>query len=120
MDKDESSKEESKGKQQECEENDDEESKTQQQQRPENTCTICIESISRASRATINCCEHEFCLDCIKEWSKIKNECPLCKKIFNQIKFRLPGTDLKSNDPTNFDTIEVENVEEEDPLDSIQ
>ncbi len=36
--------------------------------------------------AVIDNCVHQFCYPCIKEWSKVTNLCPLCKKEFHEIK----------------------------------
>ena len=37
--------------------------------------------------ATIECCEHRFCYECIYNWAlKSSNTCPNCKKKFNSIK----------------------------------
>lgn len=33
----------------------------------------------------INSCTHKFCFECIKDWSKVTNECPLCKSRFSEI-----------------------------------
>lgn len=33
----------------------------------------------------LNDCIHTFCFDCIKDWSDVTNECPLCKRKFNEI-----------------------------------
>ena len=30
-------------------------------------------------------CEHFFCFDCIAEWSKVQNKCPLCFRTFDQL-----------------------------------
>ncbi|KAK8808989.1 hypothetical protein WA171_001118 [Blastocystis sp. BT1] len=46
-------------------------------------CPICLQEIR--SRGMIPCCPHEFCYVCILEWSKVTNECPLCKRTFHEI-----------------------------------
>lgn len=33
----------------------------------------------------LNCCEHMFCFECILEWAKVTNRCPLCKAKFNTV-----------------------------------
>lgn len=33
----------------------------------------------------LDACTHVFCFDCIKDWSDVTNECPLCKRRFNEI-----------------------------------
>ncbi|XP_045067312.1 E3 ubiquitin-protein ligase rnf8-like isoform X2 [Coregonus clupeaformis] len=40
-------------------------------------CIICSELFMRA--VTLNCA-HSFCLHCISEWRKRKNECPICRQ----------------------------------------
>ena len=30
-------------------------------------------------------CSHSFCFDCIMDWSKVTNMCPLCKREFFKI-----------------------------------
>ena len=44
---------------------------------------ICLQEIK--SRGMLPCCSHEFCYVCILEWSKVTNECPLCKRSFHEI-----------------------------------
>ncbi|GFS73641.1 uncharacterized protein NPIL_397691 [Nephila pilipes] len=39
-------------------------------------CTICFSNIS--NRAFINTCFHSFCFQCISNWTKQRNVCPLC------------------------------------------
>ena len=48
-------------------------------------CCICLEGSSADDVATINGCEHKFCLDCISQWSEAKNVCPLCRTRFTSI-----------------------------------
>ena len=30
-------------------------------------------------------CGHKYCYNCILDWSKVSNHCPLCKKKFNKV-----------------------------------
>lgn len=47
-------------------------------------CPICYsDSIPR--KVVIDSCKHMFCLDCLEEWIKQTNLCPLCKTRFNRI-----------------------------------
>lgn len=46
-------------------------------------CAICLDEID--DKAQIDGCTHNFCMDCIKLWSKTSNTCPMCKKAFSQI-----------------------------------
>lgn len=46
-------------------------------------CPICYFRYNIAYRP--NTCRHCFCLQCIRIWTKIKKECPYCKKKFSSI-----------------------------------
>ncbi|XP_043916938.1 E3 ubiquitin-protein ligase Topors [Protopterus annectens] len=50
---------------------------------PDSKCPICLDRFNNISY--LNQCLHRFCFRCIKEWSKNKAECPLCKQPFNSI-----------------------------------
>jgi hypothetical protein len=52
---------------------------------PKNVCSICLDGMK--NRTTLNHCKHEFCKDCIENWSKMTNLCPLCKVEFSRITF---------------------------------
>lgn len=47
-------------------------------------CAICHERIRKKHLTKIGC-THYFCYDCIKEWSKRENSCPLCKRKFHRM-----------------------------------
>lgn len=34
-------------------------------------CVICLDEIKALQRSTTNCCDHEFCFQCITTWSKV-------------------------------------------------
>eukprot|EP01138_Halocafeteria_seosinensis_P010880 gb/GECG01011113.1/.p1 GENE.gb/GECG01011113.1/~~gb/GECG01011113.1/.p1 ORF type:complete len:441 (+),score=71.99 gb/GECG01011113.1/:1-1323(+) len=53
------------------------------------TCCICLEPITELGK--INGCSHLFCYQCIEEWSKVTNLCPLCKVKFTQIEGKTPS-----------------------------
>ncbi|KAG0571819.1 hypothetical protein KC19_VG045400 [Ceratodon purpureus] len=40
-------------------------------------CGICSANIS--VRGVLDCCSHEYCFDCVENWSSFSNQCPLCK-----------------------------------------
>lgn len=40
-------------------------------------CAICLGKIKRKGK--LDSCNHEFCLKCIKTWTKKNNTCPLCR-----------------------------------------
>mmetsp|Transcript_17873 Transcript_17873/g.29883 ORF Transcript_17873/g.29883 Transcript_17873/m.29883 type:complete len:340 (+) Transcript_17873:58-1077(+) len=46
-------------------------------------CVICFEPPTK--RGTINCCDHVFCSECILQWSKVTNKCPVCKRVFSTV-----------------------------------
>ncbi|XP_051740101.1 PHD and RING finger domain-containing protein 1 isoform X2 [Ctenopharyngodon idella] len=51
-------------------------------------CPICLNSFHEQPVATPESCEHYFCLDCILEWSKNANSCPVDRIVFNNILLR--------------------------------
>lgn len=51
----------------------------------DDTCPICLGHIS--DKCVANSCLHSFCLVCLKEWSKQKAVCPLCKLSFTTIMY---------------------------------
>ena len=51
-------------------------------QNEEINCSICFEEIKEIAEIE---CDHKFCFSCIKKWSVINNNCPICRKVFNQI-----------------------------------
>lgn len=55
----------------------------------DDTCPICLSHIT--DKCVANSCLHGFCLVCLKEWSKQKAVCPLCKLSFTIIMY-----DIKS------------------------
>lgn len=65
---------------QEAESNEKEKDKNIKKER--DTCAICLEEVEESKRGVMDGCAHTFCFDCILEWSKITNTCPLCKQKF--------------------------------------
>ncbi|KAM9807639.1 uncharacterized protein phrf1 [Neosynchiropus ocellatus] len=51
-------------------------------------CPICLNSFTVQPVATPESCEHYFCLDCILEWAKNANSCPVDRISFNSIYLR--------------------------------
>lgn len=51
-------------------------------------CPICLLSFKKQEIATPETCEHSFCLDCLVEWSKNINTCPVDRQNFNIISVR--------------------------------
>ncbi|XP_029378045.1 PHD and RING finger domain-containing protein 1 isoform X1 [Echeneis naucrates] len=52
------------------------------------TCPICLNSFTNQPVATPENCQHYFCLDCILEWAKNANLCPIDRIAFNSIYLR--------------------------------
>jgi hypothetical protein len=44
-------------------------------------CSICYEKYDENSNISILSCKHCFHTDCIKNWGKRKNNCPICREI---------------------------------------
>ncbi|KAG0714999.1 E3 ubiquitin-protein ligase Topors [Chionoecetes opilio] len=53
----------------------------------DDTCPICLGNIT--DKCMANSCQHCFCLVCLKEWSKQKAVCPLCKESFTKIIYEI-------------------------------
>ncbi|XP_050403399.1 E3 ubiquitin-protein ligase Topors [Patella vulgata] len=50
---------------------------------PDPNCAICLGKLE--NKSFTDSCFHMFCFVCLLEWSKVKNECPLCKQSFKSI-----------------------------------
>lgn len=48
-------------------------------------CPICLLSFKKQQIATPESCDHSFCLDCLLEWSKNINTCPVDRQTFAMI-----------------------------------
>lgn len=46
-------------------------------------CSICLDLVSQKTRPST--CSHDFCLECILEWTRVSNICPLCKQVIVQL-----------------------------------
>ena len=57
-------------------------------------CVICLEDFKNHDKAIILPCIHLFHKNCIKNWLKKKNTCPICK-------FKLTGSNIESQN-NNF------------------
>jgi PHD and RING finger domain-containing protein 1 len=51
-------------------------------------CPICLLPFRNQEVANPASCEHCFCLDCIMEWSKNVNTCPVDRQSFSVINVR--------------------------------
>lgn len=47
-------------------------------------CGICLDSVN-IIKGSLPVCVHTFCFDCIHQWSKTSNTCPMCKATFRMI-----------------------------------
>ncbi|KAL7495575.1 hypothetical protein ACHAWT_003966 [Skeletonema menzelii] len=87
-------------------------------------CSICLEEPIADDIATIDGCEHQFCLNCITQWSETNNVCPLCRIRFTSIEStggvlqrvpdRRPAVDPPINLVGIFNLEEVAGGEDED------
>ncbi|KAL0278824.1 UNVERIFIED_CONTAM: hypothetical protein PYX00_000520 [Menopon gallinae] len=50
---------------------------------PDSRCAICLGKLQKKSFT--DSCLHQFCFQCLLQWSKVKPECPLCKQPFKSI-----------------------------------
>lgn len=81
-------------------------------------CPICLMSFKKQEIGTPESCDHTFCLDCILEWSKNVNTCPVDRqeyrlilvrehlkgKVVNQVPVEKPVSEqevLSDDDPTH-------------------
>ncbi|KAF7488377.1 E3 ubiquitin-protein -like ligase [Sarcoptes scabiei] len=62
-------------------------------------CSICLEDILNLTFA--NHCHHSFCFDCIRQWIRFHNKCPLCRQRIQFITFN-----FRSNE--DYDRIDVQ------------
>ena len=51
------------------------------------SCPICLTAIS--NRALTDTCSHEFCFECISQWSTNHNRCPICRQTYTNIKYNI-------------------------------
>ena len=58
-------------------------------------CTICMEIIKE--RGSIDSCRHTFCFQCILDWSKVTNKCPICQASFVKV------TEVMVEKPPEYD-----------------
>lgn len=68
-------------------------------------CAICLGSCT--NKCFSDSCMHQFCFQCLLEWSRIKAECPLCKQPFKSIIHN-----VKSNEEYDEHVVETPRNEE--------
>ncbi|XP_051001561.1 PHD and RING finger domain-containing protein 1 isoform X2 [Acomys russatus] len=79
------------------------------------SCPICLNAFRDQAVGTPETCAHYFCLDCIIEWSRNANSCPVDRTIFKYIRAHFNGKFLKKIPVENTRACEDEEAEEEDP-----
>ena len=48
-------------------------------------CSICLENFEIGNENVVKLqCEHKFDRDCITQWLKTSNSCPLCRKVMKE------------------------------------
>jgi hypothetical protein len=55
------------------------------EQSQDNKCPVCLQKLNSNTKSYASTCSHSFCFECLLEWSKIKYNCPLCKRVFDRI-----------------------------------
>ena len=50
----------------------------------EKTCCICMETPHTDKMCQTNC-QHKFCVDCLTQYTKTKQTCPLCRTLITDI-----------------------------------
>lgn len=45
-------------------------------------CPVCLQGVEECKAAVITTCLHAYCLGCIRRWSNLKRNCPLCNSEF--------------------------------------
>ena len=59
----------------------------------DNQCAVCL-SDQAVRPAALDGCEHRFCRDCVLEWSRVTNLCPVCRRAFSAISCHGPPDEL--------------------------
>ena len=52
-------------------------------------CGICLQSYNEQDLVSIESCRHTFHKDCINEWKKVTNNCPICKRANSDINIQM-------------------------------
>lgn len=74
----------------------------QKKQKEQKECPICLEPISSLCRT--DPCAHEFCLQCLSNWTREHNCCPVCRQVFDRILYNF-------GENNRFQSMIVENRE---------
>lgn len=65
-------------------------------------CSICLSDIENKCRS--NGCGHEFCLQCLLQWTQTRIDCPVCRQTFTSIRHNFQSEDKC------FDTISIKQI----------
>ena len=52
-------------------------------------CPVCLQVMKSKRKSYAPKCFHSFCYDCLLEWTKIKHNCPLCKRDLDRIVYEI-------------------------------
>lgn len=47
------------------------------------SCPICLKDMEAREAAVLTDCKHAYCVGCIRKWSGLKRNCPLCNAHFD-------------------------------------
>ncbi|CAG2115414.1 unnamed protein product [Medioppia subpectinata] len=72
------------------------------------SCPICLTQVSNRSLA--DTCLHEFCFDCLSEWSSTHNRCPVCRQPYRHIIHNIVSEEVFARTPVQHrnEDIDVE------------
>ncbi|XP_067125469.1 LOW QUALITY PROTEIN: PHD and RING finger domain-containing protein 1-like [Centruroides vittatus] len=76
-------------------------------------CPICLNRFIGQTVGSPDSCDHNFCLECLLEWTKNINTCPVDRKLYNQI---ISRHELRGE---IIDKIPVETSEKDDETDDV-
>ncbi|XP_074853985.1 PHD and RING finger domain-containing protein 1 isoform X2 [Carettochelys insculpta] len=79
-------------------------------------CPICLNTFRNQAVGTPESCAHYFCLDCIVEWSKNANSCPVDRILFKYICIRVRfGGEIVKKIPVENTKVQDADSGEDDP-----
>ena len=88
--------------------------------RDTNECSICFNEFTRDNpRVRVFECEHAFHLDCINEWRRINNSCPVCRNTQTLPSIRTYRFSFHTSEPLTVDTKEKYTLQLVDKLDKL-
>lgn len=76
-------------------------------------CPICLNRFLGQTIGSPDSCDHNFCLECLQEWTKNINTCPVDRKLYNQI---ISRHELGGN---IIEKIPVESTNKDDTIDDV-